>query len=112
MSAKTVLRDSATCLVLRTVLLIVPLSAYSQVTLTGAIQFATSPTGASVENQAWNTQGGDGAWDLWLALNPNGSSPINGPSDSQAAISVPLEAGQAYTFYIFGAPASRSASAG
>jgi hypothetical protein len=51
----------------------------------------------------WNTLGGDHSWDLWLALNPDGSSPINGPSDSQAAISVPLEAARAYTFYMFGA---------
>src|ERR1700733_9237142 len=101
MAAQIALRGYAECLVVLAVLLIVSLSAYSQVMLTGAIQFSTSPVGSS-GGYYWNTLGGDHPWDLWLALNPDGSSPINGPSDSQASISIPLEAGHAYTFYTFG----------
>jgi hypothetical protein len=41
---------------------------------------------------------------LWLAKNANASSPLNGPSDAQAGISVPLEIGNTYNFYMFGAP--------
>jgi hypothetical protein len=82
----------------------VPLSAYPQTTLTGAIQFATDSTGAFSLNQSWNTLGGDLCWDLWLAQNPDASSPVNGPSDAQAAINIPLAAGNSYRFYIFGAP--------
>ena len=85
-------------------LLMVPLSAYPQTTLTGAIQFATDSTGAFSLNQSWNTLGGDLCWDLWLAQNPDASSPVNGPSDAQAAINIPLAAGNSYRFYIFGAP--------
>jgi len=84
--------------------LIVPLSAYAQVTLTGAIQFATNAGGAFSENQSWNTLGGDACWDLWLAQNPDASSPVNGPSDEQASIDIPLSAGNSYKFYTFGAP--------
>ncbi len=84
--------------------LLMPLAAYSQVTLTGAIQFSTNSSGAFSGNQSWNTYGGDPCWDLWLALNPDASSPLNGPSDAQAGISIPLSAGNSYRFYMFGAP--------
>jgi len=84
--------------------LLVPLTAYSQVTLTGAIQFGTTSTGAFDGSDIWNTLGGDGAWDLWLALNPNATSPVNGPTDAQAGISIPLQVGNSYTYYIFAAP--------
>src|ERR1022692_580217 len=60
-------------------LLMVPLSAYPQTTLTGAIQFATDSTGAFSLNQSWNTLGGDLCWDLWLAQNPDASSPGQRP---------------------------------
>ena len=85
-------------------LLLVPLPAYPQITLTGAIQFSTNSSGAFSGNQSWNTLGGDPAWDLWLAQNPDASSPVNGPSDEQAGINIPLSAGNSYQFYIFGAP--------
>jgi len=83
--------------------LLSPLSAYPQTTLTGAIQFSTDSTGAA-SSEAWNTLAGDSLWDLWLALNPDASSPVNGPSDAQASISIPLQAGNSYKYYIFGQP--------
>jgi hypothetical protein len=86
------------------VLLLLPLSAYPQTTLTGAIQFSTSSTGAASGGLLWNTLGGDTYYDLWLAGSPDATLPVNGPSDAEARIAVPLEAGNSYTFYIFGQP--------
>jgi hypothetical protein len=43
-------------------------------------------------------------YDLWLAQNPDATSPVNGPSDAQAGIAIPLETGNSYKFYIFGQP--------
>jgi hypothetical protein len=83
------------------------LSAYPQVTtLTGAMQFSTNSSGAYFGGQAWNTLGGDQSWDLWLAQNPDGSSPINGPTDELSGINLPLLVGHKYQFYVFGAPAA------
>ncbi|MGA2737949.1 MAG: hypothetical protein ABSG65_10920 [Bryobacteraceae bacterium] len=84
-----------------------PPLAYSQTTLTGAMWYATNSSGATSVTQAYadgalNTLGGDQWWDLWLALNPDATSPVNGPSDAQASISIPLQAGQSYKYYIFG----------
>ncbi len=84
-------------------ILSIPLSAYSQVTLTGAIQFSTNSSG-SATNQRWTTDGSTGIWNLWLALDPDATSPVNGPSEAQAGIDLPLEVGQAYTYYIFSQP--------
>jgi hypothetical protein len=86
---------------------LLPLTAYPQTTLTGAMWMATTSTGATSVSQAYadgalNTLGGDQWWDLWLALNPDGTSPVNGPSDAQASISIPLQAGNSYEYYIFG----------
>ena len=84
--------------------MVVPLSARAQTTLTGAIQFSTNSTGAFYDGQIWNTLGGDHWWDLWLALNPDATSPVNGPSDAQSGISIPLEVGRTYKYYIFSEP--------
>ena len=85
--------------------MLIPLSAHSQTTLTGAIQFSTNSTGAGTpSSQQWNTLGGDNLYDLWLALNPDATSPVNGPSDAQASIFIPLEAGNSCRYYIFGQP--------
>jgi len=83
------------------VLLLLPLSAYPQTTLTGAIGFATNSIGAYTPVYEWNTLGGDPIADLWLALNPDATSPINGPSDAEAGISIPLQVGNSYKYYIF-----------
>jgi len=88
-------------------ILLIPLSAYSQTTLTGAMWMATDSSGATSVSQAYadganNTLGGDQWFDLWLALNPDATSPVNGPSDAQANISIPLQAGNSYKYYIFG----------
>jgi hypothetical protein len=82
--------------------LLVPLAAYSQTTLTGAIQFSTSPTGAPSNGYVWRTLAGETYWNLWLALNPDATLPVNGPSNAQAGILIPLQAGNSYTFYSFG----------
>jgi hypothetical protein len=86
------------------VFLLLALPAYPQTTLTGAIQFSTSSTGAASGGLLWNTLGGDSYYDLWLAGNPDATLPVNGPSDAEAGIAVQLEAGNSYTFYIFGQP--------
>ena len=84
--------------------LLIPLGAYSQVTLTGAIQFSTKSTGAAYGGLLWNTLGGDSYYDLWLAENPDATSPVNGPSDAQADIAILLQLDNAYKYYIFGQP--------
>ncbi len=81
-----------------------PVAAYPQVTLTGAIQFSTDSTGAAYGGLLWNTLGGDSYYNLWLARNPDATSPVNGPSDAQAGISIPLQAGHTYRYYLFGQP--------
>ncbi len=86
------------------VFLMASLAAYSQTTLTGAIEFSTNSSGGASGALLWNTLGGDSYYDLWLAQNPDASLPINGPSDSSADIGIPLQAGSGYRFYIFGQP--------
>jgi hypothetical protein len=81
--------------------LLVPLAAYSQTTLTGAMLFSTTSAGAWNNYSELNTVGGDNWWDLWLALNPDGTSPVNGPTDAQAGISIPLQLGKSYKYYFF-----------
>jgi len=82
--------------------LLIVCPAFSEVTLTGAVQFSTDSHGAVSGGQVWNTLGGDEYYNLWLARNPDGTLPINGSSDAQAAINVPLVEGETYTFYMFG----------
>ena len=41
-------------------------------------------------------------WNLWLALNPDATLPVNGPSDGQANIAIALHAGKTYKYYLFG----------
>jgi hypothetical protein len=93
-------------LVLLAFLLLLSLPAYPQATLTGAVWFASTPTGGTSVQQAYadgasNTLGGDQWWDLWLALDPNAASPVNGPSDAESSISIPLLAGHTYKYYMF-----------
>ena len=108
MTMTTVLHHAWRSVALAAILLI-PLSAYPQTTLTGATQFSTNSTGAvpSTPGQTvWNTVPVDGncCYALWLALNPDATSPVNGPSDAQAPIAISLEAGNSYKYYIFGYP--------
>ncbi len=86
--------------------LVLPITAYPQTTLTGAIQFSTNSSGVASGGLIWHTlaNDGNGYYALWLALNPNATSPVNGPSDSQAGIAIELEAGVSYKFYVFGHP--------
>jgi hypothetical protein len=106
MTLTTVFRSAWRWVAFATIFLI-PLTAYPQTTLTGAMWMATSSSGGTSVSQAYadgalNTLGGDQWWDLWLALNPDATSPVNGPSDAQAAISIPLQPGNSYKYYIFG----------
>jgi hypothetical protein len=39
-----------------------------------------------------------------VALDPNATLPVNGPSDAQAGINIPLQVGNTYTYYIFSQP--------
>jgi len=89
-----------------TIFLLAPLSAYAQATLTGAMWFSSTPNGAGSVSMGYadgaaNTVGGDQWYNLWLALNPDATLPVNGPSDTQAGISIPLQAGNSYKYYIF-----------
>jgi hypothetical protein len=89
--------------------LLIPLSAYPQITLTGATQFSTESSGAfgtTPGQTQWNTVpvNGDCCYGLWLALNPDATSPVNGPSDSEAPIAIRLVVGHSYTYYTFGYP--------
>jgi hypothetical protein len=89
--------------------LLIPSLAYPQITLTGATQFSTESSGAfgtAPGQTQWNTVpvNGDCCYGLWLALNPDGTSPVNGPSDSEAPIAIPLVLGHSYTYYTFGYP--------
>lgn len=103
----SLLSRAYTFLVISAVFALASFPACAQVNLTGAIQFSTDPIG-NATNQRWNTLGGPAdscnCWDLWLALDSNATLPVNGPSDSQAAINIPLQAGQTYTYYIFAQP--------
>jgi hypothetical protein len=103
MSSSTLLRN---WLLLLSVLALDVSPAHPQTTLTGAMWFATTPTGGTSVSQAYadgasNTLGGDQWWDLWLALDPNATLPVNGPSDEQSSISIPLEEGKLYKYYLF-----------
>lgn len=88
-------------LALTAFLLWAALSAYPQVTLTGAIQLSTDANG-NATSQRWNTLGAPadtlGMWDLWVALDPNATMPVNGPDDAQAGIHIPLTVGQTNTY--------------
>ena len=108
MTARLISRPCSSMYLLVLFVLVTSPLAYPQVILTGAAWFSSTPTGATSVSQAYadgftNTVGGDQWWDLWLALRPDASLPVNGPSDSQAAICIPLQAGNSYKYYIFAA---------
>jgi hypothetical protein len=67
-------------------------------TLSGLMEFSALANGSFDNRAVWNTRGGDSSVNLWVV---SGSSPngpfINGPTDAQAAISIPLSPGT-YTF--------------
>ena len=83
-------------------LLLIPVAAFSQTTLTGAVVFSTSPGGSVIDESYWNTLGGDHSFDLWLALDPSATIPVNGPTDELSAINIPLEPARTYKYYTFG----------
>ncbi len=64
---------SRTLVLLLSILLLLPVAAVSQITLTGATWFASTPAGAGsiamgYADGASNTVGGDQWYDLWFAL--------------------------------------------
>jgi hypothetical protein len=81
--------------------LCIPAAAYAQIKLTGAVEFGTDSGGRYLED-IWNTYP-DANFDLWLSLNADGTSPVNGPADAQSGISIPLQAGNSYRYYLCGA---------
>lgn len=91
-------------------ILLTPPSAYPQIALTGAAQFSTDQLGAATAT-SWDTlpvharQGeADCCYGLWLSLNPDATSPVNGPSNAQTPIDITLELGKTYKYYTFGYP--------
>jgi len=72
--------------------------------ITSATQFATTATGAFATGNGslWDTVPG-GFYDLWFASNAAGTTFLNGPTDSQAAVNLVLPIGST-TYYIFGDP--------
>lgn len=72
--------------------------------LTGLIEFSTDSSGNFFNGSVWNTRGGDTAVNLWVAKGSDLQGPLaNGPSDSEARISITLEPGT-NDFVIFGNP--------
>jgi len=80
-----------------------PIAAQSATTITGLLEFSTDLNGSFFNGSVWNTKGGDSASDLWVV---QGSSPagsfLNGPTDANAGISIPLAPGS-YTFSLLAA---------
>src|SRR3954468_23775712 len=74
----------------------------SATTLSGLVEFSTDSSGNFYNGSVWNTRGGDTAVDLWVI---QGSEPhfVNGPSDAQAGISIPLQMGE-NVFTVYAAP--------
>jgi hypothetical protein len=72
-------------------------------TLSGLVEATTSTTGSYIADQRWSTQGNGSIVDLFVIGSSNISTGtfINGPSDSQAAISITLTPGT-YKFSFLG----------
>ena len=77
-----------------------PPQSLSAQTLSGAIVFSTDTTGTISGGQIWNTQSGDGKFNLWLR---QGGGFVNGPTDAGANIAIPLSSGT-FTYAIYGEP--------
>lgn len=87
----------------------------AQVTLTGAVEFSTDGLGNAFDGSIWDTTSGTGPGarsDIFFISGPNYStgSFINGPTDSQAAINIPLTAGNIYTFSYVASPGDFNAN--
>src|SRR5262245_39136920 len=73
----------------------------SATTLSGLVEFSTDASGNVYNGSVWNTRGGDTAVDLWVIRGTNlYGAFVNGPSDSQAGIAIPLATGE-HTFTIY-----------
>jgi hypothetical protein len=72
-------------------------------TLSGLVEATTSTTGSYIADQRWSTQGNGSIVDLFVIGSSNISTGafINGPSDSQTAISITLTPGT-YKFSFLG----------
>lgn len=101
----------ATVIAMATLLAVQHTSA--QVTLTGISSFSTDSSGNASGGTVWNTLGGDSTVDLFLIAGTNYSagSFINGPSDAQAAINIPLTTG-IYTYVMIPGQSLTSANFG
>jgi len=72
--------------------------------ITSATQFATTATGAfdTGNGSVWDTVPG-GLFNLWFSTDALGTTFLNGPADSQAAVNLALSTGST-TYFIFGDP--------
>jgi PEP-CTERM motif-containing protein len=70
-------------------------------TISGLIEFSTDSNG-NTSGQGWNTVGGDGVFNLYVASGPISASPtfLNSGNSSSTSISIPLPAGT-HTFSIY-----------
>jgi hypothetical protein len=77
--------------------------ASSATTLSGLVEATTSTTGSFIADQRWSTQGNGSIVDLFVigSTNISAGAFVNGPSDSQAAISITLTPGT-YKFSFLG----------
>lgn len=66
--------------------------------LTGAIRFSTNSDGSGNGTKVWTTDSGPKEFKLWFK---NGSGFINGPTDANANINIPLTNGDHY-FTLYG----------
>src|SRR5688572_4132239 len=70
-------------------------------TLSGLIEFSTDGSGGFFNGSVWNTRGGDSAVNLWVIRGSNREGIfVNGPTDIQAGIAIPLAVGE-HTFTVY-----------
>src|SRR5687768_6583835 len=70
-------------------------SGQAPVVLSGLVEFSTDTAGNFDNLSVWNARGGDSAVNLWVINGTNLLGPfVNGPSDAEAGISIPLSEGE------------------
>jgi uncharacterized membrane protein len=83
-------------------LTVTPAPPLTAIALSGLVEFSTDASGNFDNRTVWNTRGGDTAVNLWVIRGGDRMGPfVNGPSDAQAGISIPLREGE-NRFVIYG----------
>lgn len=73
----------------------------AQTYLTGISEFSTTAAGQASGGSVWNTKGGDSVVNIFVSSGTGLADPfINGPSDANTAVSIPLNLGT-YNFTLF-----------